>query len=60
MINRFNGASIDSTNTTVGAKSLWKKVSYDCLKWNIYYNSTLKLYTMDKSRNENEAIANAA
>ena len=60
MTNRFNVTMIDSTNTTVDAKSLWKKISYNYLKWNIYYNSMLILYNIDKSSNEKEAIANAA
>jgi hypothetical protein len=62
MAKHFNIAWIGSTNTTIFAKSLCKKIGYYCgLNCDIYYNPRFKLYTICKtSRKEEEAIANAA
>ena len=46
MTKRFNLARINSTQTIIGAQSLWKKVGYCCLNYNIYYNPRFKLCTM--------------
>ena len=60
-----NLAGINSTQTIIGAQSLWKKIGgYCCLNYNIYYNPRFQLYTMCKSgqkeeEEEEEAITNA-
>lgn len=62
MTRRFNVAMINSTNTIIGSRSLWKKIGYYCcLNRDIYYNPRFKLYTLGKSskKKEEEAIANA-
>jgi hypothetical protein len=47
MAKPFNLARIDSTQTIIGAQSLWKKVGgYCCLYYYIYYNPKFKLCTM--------------
>jgi len=47
MAKPFNLARIDSTQTIIGAQSLWKKVcGYCCLYYYIYYNPRFKLCTM--------------
>jgi hypothetical protein len=53
---------INSTNTIIGSRSLWKKIGYYyCLNRDIYYNPRFKLYTLGKSsKKKEEAIANAA
>jgi hypothetical protein len=62
MTRRFNVAMINSTNTIIGSRSLWKKFGYYCcLNRDIYYNPRFKLYTLEKSsKKKEEAIANAA
>jgi hypothetical protein len=46
MTKRFTVARINSTNTIIVAKSLWKKVGgYYCLNCDIYYNPRFKQYT---------------
>jgi hypothetical protein len=62
MTKRFNVAMINSTNTIIGARSIWKKIGYYCcLNPDIYYNPRFKLYTLGKSSKKNEeAITNAA
>jgi hypothetical protein len=62
MTRHFNVAWIDLTNAIIiRAKSLWKKVGFDCLNCENHYNPRFKLYTMGKtSKKDEEAIANAA
>jgi hypothetical protein len=59
----FDLARINSTQTMIGAQSLWKKVRYCCLNYNIYYNSGSNyLHYVCKSserEEEEEAITNA-